>query len=208
MSEEDIIVHINKNSIVADLLKVVKEKMIHTIQDALFHKRKLRLIEYVTSRIITIRQESESLAESTATNKNFRVEAVPDDQLEFNTGEVLIQVCHFTSVIQSTFGIPFLLKLKDQEKIINVRHRIQKTLDINDKDFAKWKMALVQNNQPKYYSELNDHEQVVTSQFYAPTRDGVPLVQNRVWIGLDHPNRQKRNPLKPVYTEKPIKIHN
>ena len=52
------------------------------------------------------------------------------------------------------------------------------------KDFAKWKMALVQNNQPKYYSELNDHEQVVTSQFYAPTRDGVPLVQNRVWIGL------------------------
>ena len=42
----------------------------------------------------------------------------------------------------------------------------------------------MQNNQPKYYSELNDHEQVVTTQFYAPVRDGVPLVQNRVWIGL------------------------
>ena len=49
-------------------------------------------------------------------------------------------------------------------------------------------MALVQNNQPKYYSELNDHEHVVTTQFYAPVRDGVPLVQNRVWIGLGNWN--------------------
>lgn len=80
---------------------------------------------------------------------------------------------------------------------MDVRHRIQKTLEISDKvsdlyfqnsktfqDFAKWKMALVQNSQAKYYSELNDHETVATNQFYVQTRDGAPLVQHRVWIGL------------------------
>ena len=45
-------------------------------------------------------------------------------------------------------------------------------------------MALVINSSPKYYSELNDNELVNTSQFQVVTRDGIPLVYNRVWIGL------------------------
>ena len=55
--------------------------------------------------------------------------------MEFEPGEVLIQVCHFSGVVQSTFGIPFLLKLKNQEQIVDVRQRIQKTLEISDKVF-------------------------------------------------------------------------
>ena len=45
-------------------------------------------------------------------------------------------------------------------------------------------MALITNSSPKYYSELNDNELVQTSQFHIQTRDGVPLVYNRIWIGL------------------------
>ena len=53
--------------------------------------------------------------------------------MKFSPGEVLIQVCHFNNAIQSNFGIPILVKIKNSEKIIDVRQRIQKTLDVPDK---------------------------------------------------------------------------
>ena len=108
--------------------------------------------QYVNSRIVTIHPENENLSDQTnlgAANKQFRVEAVPDDQvsgffiggtgldvffqLKFSPGEVLIQVCHFNNAIQSNFGIPILVKIKNSEKIIDVRKRIQRTLDVPDK---------------------------------------------------------------------------
>jgi len=207
LTDDDIVVHVNKNSVVSDLLFEVKNKITG------IDNKKLRLIEYVNSRIVTIHPENENLSDQTnlgATNKQFRVEAVPDDQLKFSPGEVLIQVCHFNNAIQSNFGIPILVKIKNSEKIIDVRQRIQKTLDVPDKDFVKWKMALITNSSPKYYSELNDNELVQTSQFHIQTRDGVPLVYNRIWIGLDHPNRQRKD--RPNHRgptiEKALKIHN
>ena len=53
--------------------------------------------------------------------------------MEFASGEVLIQVCHFNNVVQSVYGIPIFIKIKNNEKLIDVRRRIQKTLNVSDK---------------------------------------------------------------------------
>ncbi len=37
----------------------------------------------------------------------------------------------------STFGVPFLLKIKHNEMFSNVKERIQKKLDVPDKEFEK-----------------------------------------------------------------------
>jgi len=78
LTDDDIVVHVNKNSVVSDLLFEVKNKITG------IDNKKLRLIEYVNSRIVTIHPENENLSDQTnlgATNKQFRVEAVPDDQV-------------------------------------------------------------------------------------------------------------------------------
>ena len=62
--------------------------------------------------------------------------------------------------------------------------QFRKTDNFKDWKNGKWKMALVQNGSPKYYSDLNDNDLVQTNQFHVQTRDGVPLVHHRVWIGL------------------------
>ena len=36
-------------------------------------------------------------------------------------------------MIQSVYGIPILIKIKNNEKLIEVRRRIQKTLNVPDK---------------------------------------------------------------------------
>jgi|ERR1712062_57108 len=165
LTEEEMDIHINKDSNVSDLLDTIKVKL--NKED-----EKHRLLEYVNGRIVTIHERNECITDpNMLASKLYRVEPVPQDQLKFAPGEVLIQVCHFNNMIQSVYGIPILIKIKNNEKLIEVRRRIQKTLNVPDKDFIKWKMALVINSSPKYYSELNDNELVNTSQFQVVTRE-------------------------------------
>ncbi len=42
----------------------------------------------------------------------------------------------------TTFGVPFLLKVKQGEKYSQVKSRVQKMLELSDKDFEKVKSAL------------------------------------------------------------------
>lgn len=67
----------------------------------------------------------------------FRVEETPSDELVINKDEVLVGVAHFHKEVYSTFGIPFMIKLKQGEHLDQVRERIQKKLDVPDKEFQK-----------------------------------------------------------------------
>lgn len=207
LKEDEIVVYINKNSNITDVIQEVKNKLPEK------QNSKLRVLEYTNSRIISILRESEQIDTTNYSNhtgtqmRHLRVEEVPPDQLEFESGEVLIQVCHFNGSVQSYYGTPILIKIKNQESIKAVRNRIREYLDIPDKDFSKWKLALVESSKPRYYSEDDTETLVQTQLFNVETRDGTPLVHNRIWIGLDHPNKQNKR-TKPSYIEKAIKIHN
>jgi len=60
-------------------------------------------------------------------------------QLTFGTGEVLIQVCHFNGNVQSYYGTPILVKIRNAESIKAVRSRIREVLDVPEKVIFKQK---------------------------------------------------------------------
>lgn len=77
-----------------------------------------------------------------ANTRSYRIEEIPHDELHLNDDEMLIPVGHFHKEAFSTFGIPFLLKVKQGEQFSQLRERIQKKLDIPDKEYEKVKKAL------------------------------------------------------------------
>ena len=79
-------------------------------------------------------------------NKYYRVEQIlPEEYSVLNSSltgsngnineEYLLPVAHFTKEIYATFGSPFLLKIKHNEPFKEIKKRIQRKLDVNDKEF-------------------------------------------------------------------------
>ena len=108
---------------------------------------KLRLAEIVASKMHRIFKEETLIEqlETQTTNKVYRVEQIPVDELSLNNNvvvsvnkgdEYLLAVAHFTKEIYATFGTPFYLKVRQGELFKDIKQRIQKKLDVSDKEFA------------------------------------------------------------------------
>lgn len=67
--------------------------------------------------------------------------------------EMLIPVAHFHKEVFGTFGIPFLLKIRQGESFREVMRRIQTMLDIQEKEFEKFKFAIVMMGRHQYITE-------------------------------------------------------
>lgn len=207
--EEDILLYPNRNSYVSDLLEECRKKM------KIPEGKKLRLLEVVGNKIQTIIPTDKALEDLSPfgqASKSFRIEIVPEDQLQLNDDEALICTVHFHKEIYNTFGIPALIKVKTGESFRDIRDRIQKSMEIPDDVFEKYKVAVIYNGQVKYLAEdLNIT--INLKEFMPPV---TPLFPNhasklcsKAWIGLDHVNKSsKRPPSRFGYVEKPIKIHN
>ena len=53
--------------------------------------------------------------------KIYRIEEVPRDELHIAEDEMLISCAHFQKEVFSTFGLPFLLKIKQGEPFTKVK---------------------------------------------------------------------------------------
>jgi ubiquitin carboxyl-terminal hydrolase 7 len=157
--EKEISLMPHKKGNVKDLLtecrnELLREELITQQQfddQANFH---LRLVEIVASKIHRIIKEEtpiDLLDSSTTLNKFFRCEQIlPEEFSVFSNAaaslvagcggtaneEYLLPVAHFTKEIYATFGSPFLLKIKHNEPFKEIKKRIQRKLDINDKEFS------------------------------------------------------------------------
>ena len=97
-----------------------------------------RLVEVASYKISSIISENMSLDSlSTGGTKSYRIEEIPKDELHIAEDEILVSVAHFHKEVFSTFGIPFHCKVKEGERYSDVRERIQKKLDVPDKEFEK-----------------------------------------------------------------------
>ena len=99
---------------------------------------KLRLIEIVGSKINRILKEDlciETL-EGQLSTKSYRIEQILEDELKLNQNELLLPIAHFTKEIYATFGTPFLMKVRQGEPYNDIKQRIQKRLEVGDKEFA------------------------------------------------------------------------
>uniref|UniRef100_F1KR00 Ubiquitin carboxyl-terminal hydrolase 7 n=1 Tax=Ascaris suum TaxID=6253 RepID=F1KR00_ASCSU len=131
-----------------------------------------------------------------------RVEEVPEDELTVRAGEYLLPVAHFDKDPSRMFGVPFYIKVINGETLHSVSERIRKKLDVSEKEFEKYKFAIILNNRVSKYL---DKENVVNLNELAQAH--FTGLVSAPWLGLDHMNKS-RGTRGSHTTEKAIVIHN
>ncbi|KAK2192630.1 hypothetical protein NP493_27g01010 [Ridgeia piscesae] len=201
--EEELVLYPNSNGCMEDLLKEARKHI--TLDPA--GSGKLRLLEIISNKIFAIQPDNvllECITNSTGT-KVYRIEEVPVDEVDIKEDEALVPVAHFQKEIFSTFGTPFMIKMKQGEPFAQVKERIQHKLDIPEKDFEKFKFALVTMGKHTYLPEDSDFT-VDLAEFRPRPLQGSGM-QTNPWLGLDHVNKAPKRS-RYSYLEKAIKIHN
>ncbi|XP_044253293.1 ubiquitin carboxyl-terminal hydrolase 7 isoform X1 [Tribolium madens] len=197
--EKELILYPNKRGTVSDLLEEAKKQ----IEFGEGSTRKLRFTEVSCNKVALGPKEDTPLDHLVINAaKVYRIEEVPRDELQINEDEMLISCAHFQKEVFSTFGSPFLFKIKQGEPFTKVKERIQKRLGVPDKEFEKYKFSIVAMGRQQV---LQDEEYVVNLADFRPlpNQAGSP----KPWLGLDHMNKApKRSRFN--YLEKAIKIYN
>ncbi|XP_071522080.1 ubiquitin carboxyl-terminal hydrolase 7 isoform X1 [Panulirus ornatus] len=201
MKEEiELVLYPNKNGTVADLLHEARKQV--TVSEN--GSGKLRLVDIASYKISSTLSESIGLdTVSTSGTKSYRIEEIPTEELHIADDEMLIPVAHFHKEIFSTFGIPFLFKVKQGELFSHVRDRIQKRLDVPDKEFEKYRFAIVMMGRPTFFTD----DDVVNLQDFKPHTNPTSVPPSKPWLGLEHVNKAPKRS-RYNYLEKAIKIYN
>jgi len=178
-----------KNGTVGDLLNLLKQSM------KVENIGKLRLYTTSNGRIEYVYSDEMDINTLNSYSQEIYVEEISEDQLNTPV-EDCVQVVHFKNDISNYHSVPFLLKLNEGEKFIDFKKKIQKSIGMHDKEFAKVKICVIppNNGTPQYFDEKYD--EIVIN-------DG-KIQLNSIIIGLDYPCR---NPNISSY-EKAVKIHN
>ena len=154
---------------------------------------------------------------------------VPTDQVQLGDDEMIVPVAHFHREAYVAFGIPFLVKIREGEACEAVKERIRAQLDVPEKEFEKYRMALIQNNRAHFFDEETvgggadsttasgnspSQQHIKLSQFQAASgvfQQGQASAQyphpSRPYIGLQHANKASKR-ARYNYMEKAIKIYN
>ncbi|KAE9415473.1 hypothetical protein Angca_009957 [Angiostrongylus cantonensis] len=174
---------------------------------------KLRLV-YVgqssqSMRAYTIFKEETSVMEvfqKTMTPSMYmgRVEEVPQDQLVVGSNEYLVPVAHFDNHPGQMFGVPFFLKVANDELLSSVRERIQARLDVPDKEYEKYKFALISSSRVVRYLNMTSNARVNLAEL---SHAHVAPLTTSPYLGLDHMNKS-RQARGSHAAEKAIAIHN
>lgn len=116
--EKELILYPNKGGTVADLLEEAKKQ----VEFSEGGTGKLRLTE-INCNKVTLGPKDDTLLESlNPTNaKTYRIEEIPKDEQHLTEDEMLVSCAHFHKEVFSTFGIPFLIKIKNGETFGKVK---------------------------------------------------------------------------------------
>ncbi len=169
----------------------------------------LRLLDLMSHKVYSINKPDMRVdMMTTTTTKSYRIEEVPPDQISLDTEtEMLVPVAHYQKEPYSTFGHPFLLKVKDGESFESVRDRIQGFLEISDKEFEKYRLSVVCVGRARYLDE--EQIKVVRLKDFLPNanQDTTNAQHTKPFIGLQHVNKNSKR-ARYNYMEKAIKIYN
>jgi ubiquitin carboxyl-terminal hydrolase 7 len=163
-------------------------------------------VEVLGHRVVEIHSYDKPVSEL-HTQKMYRIEEVRKEEVELDEDEAFLPIAHFHKAPGNTFGTPFVVVVKNGERLSSVIEKIQSRLSVPEKEFDKWKFAIVQAIQVlKYYSEEEDDPILFSHFFLNPSRGITFPRMGTPWFGLEHVNK---NPKRMRYTvEKAIKIHN
>jgi ubiquitin carboxyl-terminal hydrolase 7 len=165
---------------------------------------KLRLLDIMSHKIVASSPEDTRIdALASTTSKSYRIEEVPRSQEQVGENELLVPVAHYQKEIYSTFGHPFYLKLKEGEHFESVKDKIQKHLEVPDKEFEKYRISVITMGRAKYLDELQQ-DTVRIRDFMITGTGGNSM---KPYIGLEHVNKNSKR-ARYNYMEKAIKIYN
>jgi len=205
--EKELILYPNKNGTVKTLLEEAAKQIELNPEEG---SGQLRILEVSGHKLLPGPREDDSLeylqspGEANMTNqKTYRIEEIPRDEINLPEDELLIPVLHFYKDVYNCFGIPFYIKIKQGEQFAAVKERLQKKLGVSDKEWEKYKFALISMGRADY---IND-DGVINLADFKPSPNQTALAANRSFLGLEHLNKtQKRSRFS--YLEKAIKIYN
>lgn len=199
--EKELVLYPNKSGTVKTLLDEAA-KIVEFSENG---TKRLRISEISGHKIIpgppddTQLNSLQSGTESLSSQKMYRLEEIPPDELEIGVNEMLIPVSHFYKEVYNTFGTPFFIKVSQDEPFSSIKTRIQKRLGVPDKEFEKFKFAIIQMGRIEHITD--DSTKINLTAFNSAPN------HTRPFLGLEHVNKsQKRSRFN--YLEKAIKIYN
>ncbi|CAD6193075.1 unnamed protein product [Caenorhabditis auriculariae] len=143
----------------------------------------------------------------TSPEYTIRVEQVPRNQSVIGTNDYLIPVSYFDRITKEMFGVPFLFKVTDGEPLSSVHGRLRDVLEVPEREFEKYKFALVDQARVVRYLDMNSDGLVNLAELgYQPGRSPMVDVAAIPYLGLEHVN--KRGSRNAHAAEKAIRIHN
>ncbi|KAI6131824.1 hypothetical protein EV401DRAFT_1917805 [Pisolithus croceorrhizus] len=105
-------------------------------------------------------------------------EEIPREEFEASEVDKVINVFHFHKEVSRAHGVPFRFVVKPQERFVDTKKRLQARLGVSDKEFSKFRFALIQAATFKQPSYIED-EDVIYDHKFAPED----------CLGLDHVDR-------------------
>lgn len=197
--EKELVLYPTKSGTVKTLL----DEAAKVVEFAENGTKRLRISEIAGHKIMPGPPEDTQLnalqpvTENPTSQKTYRLEEIPLDELEIGANEMLIPVSHFYKEVYNSFGTPFFIKVSQDEPFSNIKTRIQKKLAIPDKEFEKFKFAIISMGRIEHITD--DSTKINLAAF---NTGGA-----RPYLGLEHVNKsQKRSRFN--YLEKAIKIYN
>ncbi|KAI0763671.1 cysteine proteinase [Irpex lacteus] len=92
-------------------------------------------------------------------------EEIPREELEADDADKVISVFHFSKEVSRTHGVPFRFVVKPGEKFADTKKRLQARMAVPDKDFAKYRFALIQVATFKQPSYIEDEDTIYDHKF-------------------------------------------
>jgi len=92
-------------------------------------------------------------------------EEIPWEELEADDADKVISVFHFSKEVQRTHGVPFKFVVKPGERFADTKKRLQARIGASDKDFSRYRFALIQAVTFKQPSYIEDDDTIYDHKF-------------------------------------------
>lgn len=86
----------------------------------------------------------------------YTLQELPQEEQDADETDKVIGVFHFSKELTRTHGVPFRFVVKRGEKFSDTKKRLQARLAVPDKEFAKYRFALIQHSTFKQPSYIED----------------------------------------------------
>ncbi|KAF0502407.1 cysteine proteinase [Gigaspora margarita] len=154
VKEKEIIeVYLPRDSIVNDIFEEISKKLNLTLS-----KSKIRLYDVMNCKILNEYESNDPIDKIQEHFTILYAEEIPKEEVKLCANDRIVQVHHFTRERLRLHGIPFKFVIKAGELLSTTKLRLQTRLGMNEKDFSKVKIAIIQAvsyTKPHYIDDDN-----------------------------------------------------